>query len=139
LHFVLRDGFETTEQVAAAVMKAQQKKVKYSREEVMAELDKALIVHKSTFEFDLYFVLPSPDENPEDYVEALGSICDDATLGIGKPGRIGLTFSRPSSSLIGAIVSAIRDVQAAIPGATLDRVDLAPNILGRDHETPKNA
>lgn len=135
LHFVLRDGFETTERVATTVLKAQQEKGKFSHDEAMAALKIALAVRESTFEFDLYFDLPSPDANPEDFAEALGSTCNDATLGIGRIGCIGLKFSRTSSSLIGAIVSAIRDVQEAIPGAALDRVDLAPNILGRGDDS----
>lgn len=138
LHFVLRDGFETSERVASAVLKAQQGKVTCSHVKVMAELDKALAVHENAFEFDLYFNLPSSSSNPDDFVEALGSTCSDATLGIGMLGKIGLMFSRSASSLIDAIVSAIRDVQAAIPGAALDRVDLAPNILGRGNETPNH-
>lgn len=139
LNFVLRDGFETTERVVAAILKAQLNKMEFSHDEVMAELDKALAVCESTFEFDLYFDLPSPDANPEDFAEALGSNFKPTNLGTRTRGYIGLMFSKRLPAMIEAIVCAIRDVQSAIPGATLDRVDLAPNILGRDHEAPKNS
>lgn len=67
--------------------------------------------------FTLRCKLPSDESNPEDYVEALATAgCTDATLGIGKRGRIVLVFSRAAGSYADAISSAMLEVSAAIPG-----------------------
>ena len=71
----------------------------------------------SEYEFTLTFSLPGEDDNPEQYLDALyESGCDDAVLGTGQPGTIGLDFVREAESAEDAVRSAIANVEAAIPG-----------------------
>lgn len=46
--------------------------------------------------------------------------CDDALVGIGAPGRVGLSFTREAASREAAIRSALADVQRALPGAVVE-------------------
>jgi len=72
------------------------------------------------YEFTLNFALPDPAADPSSYVDALAIAgCEDALVGLGRPGRIALHFTRAASSAPEAISSALRDVREAIPGATL--------------------
>lgn len=81
------------------------------------------------FDFTLRFILPATASDPECYLEALAAGgCDDALVGIGQMGRIALNFSRAGSSATEAVVSAITDVQRAIPGARL--FEAAPDLVG---------
>ncbi len=81
------------------------------------------------YEFTLTFTLPAADENAEQYLEKLAAGgCDDATVGIGVSGRIALDFSREAASAEKAILTALRDVKKAIPGATL--VTARPDLVG---------
>lgn len=50
---------------------------------------------------------------------ALEERCRDALIGIGAPGRIALYFTREAESVEAAMLSAIEDVQQALPGARL--------------------
>jgi len=71
----------------------------------------------ATHTFTLRCVLPTDTSDPADYVEALAQAgCTDATLGVGKRGRIGLDFARKAISREEAVASAIDDVTLAIPG-----------------------
>lgn len=77
----------------------------------------------SEYEFILTFKLPSAVDNPADYIDALFEAgCDDATVGVGKPGSIALDFNREADTAENAIRSAIIAVKAAIPGAELTEV-----------------
>lgn len=81
------------------------------------------------YEFTLKFKLPLSDSDPATYIDALAEAgCDDAMVGIGKPGRIALDFTRSSKSAYSAISSALRNVRKAIPGATL--VEASPDFVG---------
>ena len=72
------------------------------------------------FEFTLRFRLPAQDTDPESLLPALAAAgCDDATIGIGKPGHLAMAFTRSGATLPEAIASAIRDVESAIPGVQL--------------------
>ena len=72
------------------------------------------------YDFTLKFKLPEVNTDPNDYVEQLGMEgCDDALVGVGCRGQIGLNFTRAAFSQYQAIHSAIRDVKKAIPNATL--------------------
>jgi len=83
----------------------------------------------SEYEFTLTFSLPGEDDNPEQYLDALyESGCDDAVLGTGQPGTIGLDFVREAESAEDAVRSAIANVEAAIPGAEL--VEAKPDLVG---------
>jgi hypothetical protein len=81
------------------------------------------------YEFTLKFKLQVSDIDPDLYVEQLyESGCDDAVIGTGKRGYIGLNFIRESSSAYEAIASAVRDIKKAIPDAIL--VEAAPDLVG---------
>jgi predicted DNA-binding transcriptional regulator AlpA len=82
-----------------------------------------------TYEFTLTFSLPPASEDPEQYLEHLAENgCDDATVGIGTTGRIALAFAREARSAEAAILTALRNVKTAIPGATL--VEANPDLVG---------
>jgi hypothetical protein len=59
--------------------------------------------------------------NVDDADERLYSRCDDATFG-GDPSRPFCHFDREAPTLIEAVTSAIRDVQAA--GLAIERIDI---------------
>lgn len=82
------------------------------------------------FEFTLQFKIDAhSDEQFDEVIERLGAEgCTDALVGTGIPGLLGLEFIREASSAEVAIVSAIKDVQRAIPGAVL--VEVAPDYVG---------
>ena len=81
------------------------------------------------YDFILKFALPNYDADPEDYVASLEAAgCDDALIGLGKKGRIALHFTRSAGSSNEAIVSALADVQKAIPGARL--IEAQPDLVG---------
>lgn len=82
-----------------------------------------------TYEFQLYFSLPDANEDPAAYVDALYEAgCDDALVGAGQHGSVGLDFAREAESAEDAITSAIGDVDRAIPGARL--IEAAPDLVG---------
>jgi hypothetical protein len=82
-----------------------------------------------TYDFKLTFTLPAAGPVPEKHLKALASNgCDDATVGIGLPGRIALDFSRDAASAEAAMLSAVRDVIRAIPGAGL--AEASPDLVG---------
>lgn len=81
------------------------------------------------YEFTLRFRLGDPGADPGELECALLKAgCDDATLGIGLPGRIALYFARESRSAREALASAIRAVRRASPGAVL--VEASPDLVG---------
>lgn len=83
----------------------------------------------SVFEFTLRFTLPPSELDMDDVADRLyGSGCDDALIGIGHPGRVALDFTRECTSAREAVMRAIGDVSAAIPGAVL--VEVAPDLVG---------
>jgi len=73
-----------------------------------------------THEFELKFSLPKTSQNPEFFIERLGEAgCTDALVGIGQTGRIAFQFTRDAHSAFDAVLSAIKNIKEAIPGATL--------------------
>ena len=81
------------------------------------------------YDFLLKFDLPDPNVDTEECVNALYEAgCDDATIGIGQPGRIALDFTREAASAIEAVSSAIADVGKAIPKAKL--IEATPDLVG---------
>jgi hypothetical protein len=83
----------------------------------------------SRYDFALTFALPHPDQDPERHLDALFAAgCDDAAVGVGRAGMIGLDFSRSAETAEHALRSAIRDVRTAIPGAIL--VQAGPDLVG---------
>ena len=80
------------------------------------------------YEFMLTFRLPRTDADPEAYLDALYEAgCDDATVGTGRLGMVGLDFTRRSASAEDALRSAIANVQQAIPGA--DLTEVGPDLV----------
>ncbi len=81
------------------------------------------------YDFLLKFELPDSSIDPEQFVELLYEAgCDDAAVGIGQYGRIGLNFTRQALSATEAVASAIADVKKAIPGAKL--IEVTPDLVG---------
>jgi len=77
----------------------------------------------------LKFALGRPDADPESFIESLmNEGCDDALIGIGKPGRIALDFAREANSAEEAVLSALADVKRAIPAAEF--VEATPDFVG---------
>jgi len=54
-----------------------------------------------------------------------GGDCADATVGWGRPGHVGLAFSREASDRDAAVTLATAQMAQALPGAVLVRVDAA--------------
>jgi predicted DNA-binding transcriptional regulator AlpA len=83
----------------------------------------------NSYTFLLNFILPDRAADPEQYLDALYEAgCDDAVVGIGQRGMIGLDFTRAAVSAEDALRSAIDNVRAAIPGAPL--VQAGPDLVG---------
>jgi predicted DNA-binding transcriptional regulator AlpA len=80
------------------------------------------------YDFILTFRLPAPNAAPDNYLDALFEAgCDDASVGTGKMGMVGLEFSRRAVSAEDALRSAISNIQTAIPGAVL--VEAGPDLV----------
>jgi hypothetical protein len=72
------------------------------------------------YEFELRFKFPADEADSDELVERLGEAgCNDALIGVGRPGRIALWFTREADSAEDALVSAQEDVKKAIPTAEL--------------------
>jgi len=81
------------------------------------------------YEFTLKFKLPDPGTDADIYIDALyESGCDDAIIGVGLRGLIGLDFIREAPSAYKAMFSAIQDVRKAIPQAEL--IEASPDFVG---------
>ena len=81
------------------------------------------------FDFGMKFKLGADSTDMDALVERLGAAgCDDATIGIGQPGRIALEFTRDARSVREAMVSALKDVKRAIPDAEL--IEVTPDFVG---------
>ncbi|HEY2608308.1 DNA-binding protein [Paraburkholderia sp. RL18-103-BIB-C] len=79
--------------------------------------------------FTLKYRLAAQDCDVDEIVERLGEAgCDDATVGVGQPGRIALLFSREAASAFEALVSALKDIKRAVPSARL--VEAGPDFVG---------
>ncbi|MFL9964394.1 DNA-binding protein [Paraburkholderia sediminicola] len=79
--------------------------------------------------FTLKYRLAAHDCDVDEIVERLGEAgCDDATVGLGQPGRIALLFSREAASAFEALVSALKDIKRAVPSARL--VEAGPDFVG---------
>lgn len=81
------------------------------------------------YEFTLKFKLPSTTTDVDKMVERLAEAgCEDALVGIGVPGRVGLKFTREADSAHAAVISAIQNVKSAIPDAQL--IEASPDFVG---------
>lgn len=83
----------------------------------------------NTYDFTLNFALASNQQDPADWVEPLyGGGCSDALLGIGRLGQLSLMFEREAKSAQQAVISAVADVLAIVPDATLHSAE--PDLVG---------
>ncbi len=83
----------------------------------------------SEYEFTLRFDISQVAAAIDDCVESLGAGgCDDATIGVGIPGRLALMFARESASAEDAVMTALRDVETSLPHAVL--VEATPDFVG---------
>jgi hypothetical protein len=81
--------------------------------------------HNFTLRFDVRAV----DGDAEQYADRLGAVgCDDAIVGIGRPGCIALSFDREAAHAREAVLGAMRDVSGALPGAVL--LEASPDLVG---------
>src|ERR1700722_573565 len=81
------------------------------------------------YDFTLKYQLAADDCDHDEIVERLAEAgCDDATIGVGQPGRIALVFAREGSTALAALMSALEDVKRAVPTARL--VEAAPDFVG---------
>lgn len=81
------------------------------------------------YSFTLRFDVSGLSLSPEGQLERLATGgCDDAVAGAGTPGRLALSFDREADSATRAVTSAVHDVRAALPGATL--LDASPDVVG---------
>ena len=79
--------------------------------------------------FTLKYQLAETDSDHDQIVERLFEAgCDDATIGVGQPGRIALLFRRESTDAWSAIYSALSDVKRALASARL--VEAGPDFVG---------
>jgi len=81
------------------------------------------------YTFTLKYRLPTSESDMDALVERLGEAgCTDALIGIGSRDRLALDFTREAESARAAVGSALADVKAAIPDATL--VEAQPDLVG---------
>jgi len=81
------------------------------------------------YAFSLTFHMSEPKADPENLLDALYEAgCDDALVGTGIHGTIGLDFQRAASSARRAIESAVNDVKEAVPDAEL--IEISPDYIG---------
>lgn len=77
------------------------------------------------FTFTLKYQLQDGDNSVDDVVERLGAAgCADAMVGMGLIGRLSLEFTREATSAQAALISALSDVERAVPSARLIKTTL---------------
>lgn len=82
----------------------------------------------TTYNFELTLKL-NQGETGDIYLDALYDAgCDDALVGVGRKGYIGIEFSRDAESAYAAITSALRNMRQAIPHARL--IEAGPDLVG---------
>lgn len=80
------------------------------------------------FEFTLSFAVPVGTQLTDALTDALFAAgCDDALIGLGRPGCLAFDFSRAAESAGMALVSAERDVLSVLPGAVL--TEAGPDLV----------
>ncbi len=81
------------------------------------------------YTFTLTYRLPQADCDLDAVVDRLGEAgCDDALVGLGLPGQVGLDFIREADSAQEALLTALADVRRALPHARL--VEVVPDLVG---------
>jgi hypothetical protein len=81
------------------------------------------------YDFTLKFDITTLECEPETLLDQLYAAgCGDAIIGIGRPGRIAMNFTRDARSAAEAVSSALSDVNKAIPQAKL--IEATPDFVG---------
>lgn len=81
------------------------------------------------YQFTLHYRLPETSCDLDAVTQQLGEAgCDDALVGMGLPGRLGLDFVREADSAEAAMRSALADVRKALPQAEL--IEAVPDFVG---------
>ncbi|MEY2856346.1 MAG: hypothetical protein RLZZ74_655 [Cyanobacteriota bacterium] len=80
------------------------------------------------YDFAIHFKLADHTVDPSIYEDRLFEAgCDDALVGIGQKGYLGLDFIRSSNDAINAVYSAIEDVKSVVPDS--DLYYISPDVV----------
>lgn len=83
------------------------------------------------FEFDLVFALPRKDFDQDAILDTLFEAgCDDAVVGLGAPGLIGLAFTRSGANAEEVIAGAVEAALSALPEGTKLR-EVKPDLVSQ--------
>ncbi len=83
------------------------------------------------FEFDLVFALPRRDLDQDAILDALFEAgCDDAVVGLGAPGLVGLAFTRSGENAETVITGAMKAALSALPDGTKLR-EVKPDLVSQ--------
>ena len=86
-------------------------------------------VSETKFEFDLVFALPEKTADENAILDALYDAgCDDAAVGLGAPGLIGLGFTRAGREAEATISDTVKQVLSALPEGTALR-EVRPDLV----------
>ncbi|MCW3784193.1 hypothetical protein [Defluviimonas salinarum] len=81
------------------------------------------------FEFDLVFALPAAGADEGAILDALFEAgCDDAAVGLGAPGMVGLSFTRSGGDAETVIMAAVDAVMPALPEGSVLR-EVKPDLV----------
>lgn len=81
------------------------------------------------FEFDIVVSLPKGAEDGDAIMDALFEAgCDDAVLGLGAPGLVGLGFARAGEDADAVISAAVKQVLSALPPGSQLR-EVKPDLV----------
>ncbi|SJM94637.1 helix-turn-helix transcriptional regulator [Crenothrix polyspora] len=81
------------------------------------------------YDFTLKFDISSLECEPDTFLDQLYEAgCDDAIIGIGRPGRLSINFTREAKNASEAVLSALNDVKRALPQAKL--IEATPDFVG---------
>ena len=84
---------------------------------------------KPMFEFEVVIIFPGGKPDEAAVLDALFEAgLDDTIVGLGRPDRIALSFTRDGSNLEEVLTDAVAQIMAAFPSASVQIVDLA--VLG---------
>ena len=79
------------------------------------------------FQFDVMIRLPQGSPDIEDVLDRLFQAgCDDAVVGCGNPGMLGLSFIREGTDRETVVAEAVRDALAGLPEGTVIEKGYSP-------------
>ncbi len=88
-------------------------------------------VQINEFEFELVFALPRKDVALDEIVDALFEAgCDDAVVGLGAQGLLGLAFTRSGEDAEAVIADPVKTALAALPEGTKLR-EVKPDLVSQ--------